>query len=71
VGRVGAIMRQIATLACVAAFLMSFDASYGFIERADPFVKLLLGGGLVFCAWLFVLWKDLRRSEQEHYTAEM
>jgi hypothetical protein len=64
-------MRQIVTPACVAAFLVLFDTTYDFIERAAPFVKLLLGGGLVFCVWLLVLWKDLALSEQEHSAAEM
>jgi len=64
------IMRQIVTLSCATAFLILCEGTYVSVTQADPLVKFLLGGGLVFCIWLLILWKDLAQSEQEHATTE-
>lgn len=54
-------MRRIIPLACAVAFLMSFDGVYSYVMHADPHFKALLGAGVFFCAWLLILWGDLRQ----------
>jgi len=60
-------MRQLIPMvipvACVAAFLMSFDRAYAFITEGDPIVKVMLGAGVIFLVWLYLLWDDLVQSE--------
>jgi putative effector of murein hydrolase len=60
-------MRQLIPMvipvACVMAFLMSFDRTYALITEGGPIVKVLLGAGVIFFVWLFLLWDDLVQSE--------
>jgi putative transcriptional regulator len=62
-------MHRVIVLACLAAFLMSFDGIYVFITQADPHIKALLGAGLLVLVWLLLLWDDLVHSEPEHPAA--
>jgi hypothetical protein len=45
------------------AFLMSFDQAFASLTEVDPIVKVLLGAGVIFFIWLFLLWDDLVRSK--------
>jgi hypothetical protein len=56
-------MGRLIPAAGVLALLMSFNGSFAFITEGDPIVKVLLGAGVIFCVWLFLLWDDLVRSE--------
>jgi hypothetical protein len=59
----GDLMSRLIPAAGALAFLMSFDQAYVFITENDPIVKVLLGAGVIFFIWLFLLWDDLVRSE--------
>ena len=50
-------------VACVVACLMSFERTYALITEGGPIVKVLLGAGVIFFVWLFLLWDDLVQSE--------
>jgi len=56
-------MRRLIPAAGIMAFLISFDRTFAFITEDDPIVKVLLGAGLVFFVWLFLLWDDLVQSK--------
>ena len=64
-------MRKIIPLACVMAFLMSFDGVDVFIKQADPHLKALLGAGLFFFVWLLILWDDLLQPGPERPAVAM
>ena len=55
-------MGRAITVACVVALLISFDRTFAFISERDPIVNVLLGAGVIFCFWLFLLWDDLVKS---------
>ena len=59
----GGLMGRLIPAAGVLAFLMSFDRTFAFITEGDPIVKVLLGAGVIFCVWLFLLWDDLVQSK--------
>jgi hypothetical protein len=59
----GGRMGRLIPAAGALAFLMSFDRAFAFFTEADPIGKVLLGAGLIFFVWLFLLWDDLVRSE--------
>jgi|GEM_PF-603379 len=63
------IVRKIVPVACVLAFLMSFDSVHVFVVHADPHLKALLGAGLFFFCWLLVLWDDLLGPAHKRPTA--
>jgi hypothetical protein len=56
-------MSRLIPAAGALAFLMSFDQGFAFITENDPIVKVLLGAGVIFFIWLFLLWDDLVRSK--------
>ena len=55
-------MGRLIPAAGALAFLMSFDRTFAFIT-GDPIIKVLLGAGVIFCVWLFLLWDDLVQSK--------
>ena len=59
----GDIMRRLIPAAGVMAFLTPFDRAFAFITEGDPIVKVLLGAGVIFFVWLFLLWDDLVQSK--------
>jgi hypothetical protein len=59
----GGIMGRLIPAAGVMASLMSFDRTFAFITEGNPIVKVLLGAGVIFFIWLFLLWDDLVWSE--------
>ena len=58
----GDIMRRLIPVAGVMALLVPFDRSFAFITEGDPIIKVLLGAGVIFFVWLFLLWDDLVQS---------
>jgi putative transcriptional regulator len=58
------IVRKIVPLAGAMALVMSLDGVYSYVIQADPYLKALLGAGLVFFVWLLILWDDLRQPRQ-------
>jgi hypothetical protein len=59
----GGLMSRLIPAAGALAFLMSFDQAFAFITEGDPIGKVLLGAGVIFFIWLFLLWDDLVRSK--------
>jgi hypothetical protein len=55
-------MRRLIPVAGVMALLVPFDRSFAFIAEGDPLIKVLLGAGVIFFVWLFLLWDDLVES---------
>jgi hypothetical protein len=56
-------MARLIPAAGVMALLVPFDRAFGFITNSDPIVKVVLGAGIFFFAWLFLLWDDLIQSK--------
>ena len=56
-------MHRLIPAAGVMAFLTPFDGTFAFITEGDPIVKVLLGAGVIFFVWLFLLWDDLVQSK--------
>jgi hypothetical protein len=52
-------MHRFIPVAGAMALLVPFDRSFAFITEGDPIIKVLLGGGVIFFVWLFLLWDDL------------
>jgi hypothetical protein len=55
-------MHRLIPVAGVMALLVPFDRSFAFITEDDPIIKVLLGAGVIFFVWLFLLWDDLAQS---------
>ena len=55
-------MRRLIPLAGLMALLVLFDRSFAYITKDDPIIKVLLGAGVIFFVWLFLLWDDLVQS---------
>jgi hypothetical protein len=55
-------MRRLIPAAGVMALLVPFDRSFAFMTEGDPIIKVLLGAGVIFFVWLFLLWDDLVQS---------
>jgi hypothetical protein len=56
------IMRRLIPVTGVMALLVLFDRSFVCITEGDPIIKVLLGAGVIFFVWLFLLWDDLVQS---------
>jgi hypothetical protein len=56
-------MSRLIPAAGALASLISFDQAFAFITEGDPIGKVLLGAGVIFFVWLFLLWDDLVRSK--------
>ena len=55
-------MGRLIPAAGVMALLVPFDRTFNFITHADPIVEVVLGNGVIFFVWLFLLWDDLVQS---------
>jgi hypothetical protein len=55
-------MRRLIPVAGAMALLVPFDRTFAFITEGDPIVEVLLGAGVIFFVWLFLLWDDLVQS---------
>jgi hypothetical protein len=60
--RDGDIMHRLIPVAGVMALLVPLDRSFAFITEGDPIIEVLLGAGVIFFGWLFLLWDDLVQS---------